>query len=166
VSYGGPSAMPDSSASPLPIHTNATHRTNAGVGRAGGYVSPDYPKPRTPYEDKVIPTLRNRNRADGGHTQGSVMAGTDAAGANNEETESVYGGTNPAPNDDATAELNQAEMIEANQMMVVFDKQLVRQFSSPTVVRSSVSAVKMVVEIFDTPLSSTIDTSYSITSRI
>jgi hypothetical protein len=32
------------------------------------------------------------------------------------------------PNDDATAELNQAEMIEANQMMVVFDKQLVNNF--------------------------------------
>lgn len=40
---------------------------------------------------------------------------------NNEETESVI---TPA-NDDATAELNQAEMIEANQMMIVFDKQLV-----------------------------------------
>ena len=75
----------------------------------------------------MIPTLRNRNRADGGNTQGSMMASMDASGANNEETESVYGGTNPPPNEDATAELNQAEMIEANQMMVVFDKQLVRR---------------------------------------
>lgn len=42
---------------------------------------------------------------------------------NNEETESMIG----APNEDATAELNQAEMIEANQMMIVFDKQLVNR---------------------------------------
>ncbi|CAF0732515.1 unnamed protein product [Adineta ricciae] len=117
VSYGAPPTVPDSTASPQPVQTNRTRRT--------GYVSPDYPKPRTPYEDKVIPTLRNRNRTDGGHTQGSVMANTDATGPTNEETESVYGGTNPAPNDDATAELNQAEMIEANQMMIVFDKQLI-----------------------------------------
>jgi hypothetical protein len=53
------------------------------------------------------------------------MASNDANGMNNEETESIYGGINAAPNDDATAELNQAEMIEANQIMVVFDKQLV-----------------------------------------
>ncbi|UJR26748.1 hypothetical protein I4U23_008063 [Adineta vaga] len=127
VSYGVPPTIPESSGSPHPIHTNATHRTNthAGGTSRGGYVSPDYPKPRTPYEDKVIPTLRNRNRPDGGHTQGSVPANTDAGGMTNEETESMYGGTNPAPNDDATAELTQAEMIEANQMMIVFDKQLV-----------------------------------------
>ena len=123
ISYGAPPAVPDSTASPPPVQTNRTRRA--------GYVSPDYPKPRTPYEDKVIPTLRNRNRTDGGHTQGSVMPSTDATGPPNEETESVYGGTNPAPNDDATAELNQAEMIEANQMMIVFDKQLVRVWILP-----------------------------------
>ena len=123
VSYGAPPTVPDSTASPQLVQTNRTRRA--------GYVSPDYPKPRTPYEDKVIPTLRNRNRTDGGHTQGSVTANTDATGLTNEETESVYGGTNAAPNDDATAELNQAEMIEANQMMIVFDKQLVRVWTLP-----------------------------------
>jgi hypothetical protein len=66
----------------------------------------------------VIPTLRNRNRADAGQhiPRTSVV---------NEEIAST-----PGPiNDDATAELNQAEMIEANQMMVVFDKQLVNHKS-------------------------------------
>ncbi|CAF4669212.1 unnamed protein product, partial [Rotaria socialis] len=47
----------------------------------------------------------------------------DAGIPNNDETESLYGG-NAAQNDDATAELTPAEMIEANQMMVVFDRQL------------------------------------------
>jgi hypothetical protein len=59
----------------------------------------------------VIPTLRNRNRGD--LPRASVV--------NNEEIESITGPTN----EDATAELNQGEMIEANQIMVVFDKQLV-----------------------------------------
>jgi hypothetical protein len=130
VSYGIPPAIREPTASPLPGIPNSTHRTNVfvtgGAGGGGGYTSPDYQKPPTPYEDKIIPTLRNRNRADGAHAQGSVIASTDVGGTNNEETESLYGGTNVAPNDDATAELNQAEMIEANQMMVVFDKQLVR----------------------------------------
>lgn len=46
---------------------------------------------------------------------------------NNDEAESII-----APvNEDATAELNQAEMIEANQMMIVFDKQLVNQSHFP-----------------------------------
>jgi hypothetical protein len=97
-----------------------------GGGGGGGYTSPEYQKPPTPYEDKVVPTLRHRNRPDPGHVQGSLTATTDVGGTNNEETESIYGGTNMASNDDATAELNQAEMIEANQIMVVFDKQLVR----------------------------------------
>jgi len=111
----------------LPPITNATHRTSVYVsGGGGGYTSPDHQKPPTPYEDKVIPTLRNRNRTDGGHVQGSLIPNNDIGGTNTEETESIYGGTNTAPNDDATDELNQAEMIEANQMMVVFDKQLVR----------------------------------------
>ncbi|CAF2436445.1 unnamed protein product [Rotaria sp. Silwood2] len=126
VSYVPPT-LQDSSASPLPTVTNATHRTSVTVtgGGGGGYISPDYPKPRTPYEDKVIPTLRNRNRVDVANLQSSLMASSDAGGTTNEETESIYGGTNNTQNDDATAELNQAEMIEANQMMVVFDKQLV-----------------------------------------
>lgn len=65
----------------------------------------------------MIPTLRNRNRADGGqHFPGTSIV-------NNEEVANT-----PGPiNDDATAELTQAEIIEANQMMVVFDKQLVNQ---------------------------------------
>ncbi|CAF3616574.1 unnamed protein product [Adineta steineri] len=126
VSYNGPQTMHESSTSILPGHGNTTRRTSIGVGgNSGGYVSPDFPKPPTPYEDKVVPTLRNRNRTDGGHGHGSVMGSTDIGGTNNEETESMYGGTNVASNDDATAGLNQAEMIEANQMMIVFDKQLI-----------------------------------------
>ncbi len=93
----------------------------------GGYVSPDFPKPRTPYEDKVIPTLRNRNRGDGGHLLASSMANSEVGKKNNDDTESITGVTNPTLNDDATAELNQAEMIEANQMMIVFDKHLVNK---------------------------------------
>lgn len=112
--------------SPLP---NPTHRASVivggGGGGGGGYISPDYPKPRTPYEDKVIPTLRNRNRTDATNVQASLTATNDTTGTINDETESILGGTIPASNDDATAELNQAEMIEANQMMIVFDKQLV-----------------------------------------
>ncbi len=129
VSYGVPPTIHESTASPLPPITNATHRTSvfATGGGGGGYTSPDYQKPPTPYEDKIIPTLRNRNRPDGGHVQGSVVQNSDTGGTNNEETESLYGGTNTAPNDDATDELNQAEIIEANQIMVVFDKQLVKK---------------------------------------
>lgn len=97
-------------------------------GGGGGYTSPDFPKPRTPYEDKVIPTLRNRNRNDAANLQNSLVATNEVGGPPNEETESVYGG-NATSTDDATAELNQAEMIEANQMMVVFDKQLVSRHS-------------------------------------
>ncbi|CAF3444192.1 unnamed protein product [Rotaria sp. Silwood1] len=129
VSYGPPT-LHDQSVSPLPTATNTTHRTSVigigGGGGGGGYISPEYPKPRTPYEDKVIPTLRNKNRVDVANLQSSLIASNDAGGTNNEETESIYGGTNNTQNDDATAELNQAEMIEANQMMIVFDKQLVR----------------------------------------
>ena len=76
----------------------------------------------------MIPTLRNRNRPDGGHVQNSIVVNNDAGGSTTEETESLYGGGNTMLNDDATAELNQAEMIEANQMMIVFDKQLVSRF--------------------------------------
>ena len=110
----------------MPTINNPANRASITVVGGVGYISPDLPKPRTPYEDKVIPTLRNRNRIDGGNLQASLTASNDAGGTNNEETESIFGGTNATQNDDATAELNQAEMIEANQMMVVFDKQLVR----------------------------------------
>ncbi|CAF2057327.1 unnamed protein product [Rotaria magnacalcarata] len=123
ASYGAPPTLRDSSSPPLPNTTNATHRASVMIGGAG-YTSPDYPKPRTPYEDKVVPTLRNRNRPDGGNVQNSLNASNDTGIPNNDETESLYGG-NAAQNDDATAELTQAEMIEANQMMVVFDKQLI-----------------------------------------
>jgi hypothetical protein len=133
ASYGGPPTLHESTASPLPPITNAPRR--ASVLPGGGYVSPEYQKPPTPYEDKVIPTLRNRNRPDGGHVQNSVIANNDAGGTNSEETESIYGGTNVGPNDDATAELTQAEMIEANQMMIVFDKQLVRKIIHFTLLR-------------------------------
>ncbi|CAF1175141.1 unnamed protein product [Rotaria sordida] len=131
VSYAPPT-FHDSSVSPIPTATNATRRTSvigtgggSGGGGGGGYISPEFPKPRTPYEDKVVPTLRNRNRVDAGNVQNSLMVSNDAGGTNNEETESIYGGINNTSNDDATAELNQAEMIEANQMMIVFDKQLI-----------------------------------------
>jgi hypothetical protein len=88
----------------------------------GDYSPPEYQKPPTPYEDKVIPTLRNRN------IPGSSIANHDVGKKNNEDTESISRVMSTIPNDDATAELNQAEMIEANQMMVVFDKQLVKIF--------------------------------------
>lgn len=103
---------------PLPPISNSTKRTSI-LASTSGYISPEFQKPPTPYEDKVIPTLRNRNRADGGQSLVAVSMG------NNDEVDSVI---TPA-NDDATAELNQAEMIEANQMMIVFDKQLVRIIS-------------------------------------
>jgi hypothetical protein len=51
-------------------------------------------------------------------------------------------------NDDATAELNTAEMIEANQMMVVFDKQLVRnQFQKSNISFFSTRLVNFIIEI-------------------
>ena len=129
VSYGGHLPIHDQTATPLPPIIHPPRRTSVyvgGGGGGGGYVSPDYQKPPTPYEDKVIPTLRNRNRPEAAHVQSSVVATNDTGVTSNEETESLYGGPSVAPNEDATAELNQAEMIEANQMMVVFDKQLVR----------------------------------------
>ena len=100
--------------SPLPPITAQPPRTSEFTRRSG-YLSPENPKPRTPYEDKVIPTLRNRNRPDiSQQGPGTAMGSID-------DSESMI-----VPiNEDATAELNQAEMIEANQMMVVFDKQLV-----------------------------------------
>jgi hypothetical protein len=128
-SYGIPGTIHEPSTASLLANTNTTRRTSVAIpgSSVGGYVSPEYSKPRTPYEDKVVPALRNRNRSDAGHMQSSLMGSTTdpAGGTINEETESMYGGTSTATNDDATAELNQAEMIEANQMMIVFDKQLV-----------------------------------------
>ena len=131
ASYGIPHSVHESSNSPLPIiSTSNTRRVSVMAPSGAGFGSPEYAKPSTPYEDKVIPTLRNRNRIDttgGAHPQPSVMSSIDAGGIVNDETESVQGGSNNnTSNDDAIAELNQAEMIEANQMMIVFDKQLVR----------------------------------------
>ncbi len=101
---------------PLPPVPSSVQRPSVLLS-SSGYISPEIQKPPTPYEDKVIPTLRNRNRADAGqHLPGTSVV-------NNEEVENT-----PGPiNEDATAELNQAEIIEANQMMIVFDKQLVNQ---------------------------------------
>lgn len=127
VSYGIPPTLHESTTSPVPAGVNANHRTSIFVGGGGDYTSPDYQKPPTPYEDKVIPTLRNRNRPDGTQVQNSVVVNNDTGATSAEETESLYGGGNATSNDDATAELNQAEMIEANQIMVVFDKQLVSE---------------------------------------
>ena len=104
---------------PLPPIANSTKRTSVLVSTSG-YISPEYQKPPTPYEDKVIPTLRNRNRADAGQSLAVTSVG------NNDEAESVVASVK----DDDTAELNQAEMIEANQMMIVFDRQLVKNKSS------------------------------------
>lgn len=53
------------------------------------------------------------------------MTNNDANRKINDDNETLSISTTAATNDDATAELNQAEMIEANQMMVVFDKNLV-----------------------------------------
>ncbi|CAF1036738.1 unnamed protein product [Rotaria sordida] len=117
VAYGIQSTSHEVSTSPVQFITNTTPRTNVLVNGTRS-TSPEYQKPPTPYEDKIIPTLRNRNRGDVGQSQGISIA-------NNDETESVSGITSVTANDDATAELNQAEMIEANQMMVVFDKNLI-----------------------------------------
>lgn len=130
----------------MPLSTNTTHRTSIPTNEIVS-VSPEYQKPPTPYEDKVIPTLRNRNRADAGQFPGASVGSFDTSRKNSEDVESIAGlpiTTTAAPptttttttettiaataaaNDDATAELNQAEMIEANQMMIVFDKNLVK----------------------------------------
>ncbi|CAF3325835.1 unnamed protein product [Rotaria socialis] len=126
MSYGAPSTAPlEITTSPLPPIGNATPRT--GVPANGNVsTSPEYQKPSTPYEDKVIPTLRNRTRADAGPPQAASVSNNDTSRKTSDETESLSGITTAATsNDDATAELNQAEMIEANQMMIVFDKNLI-----------------------------------------
>ena len=104
--------------------TGVTHRT-AGDGRRGIYASPEHVKPSTPYEDKVIPTLRNRQRSEGGYMQGASNTSADVPGESNDDIDNAPGATTFPSGDDAIAELNQAEMIEANQMMAVFDKSLV-----------------------------------------
>ncbi|CAF2644496.1 unnamed protein product [Rotaria sp. Silwood2] len=124
VSYGVQSNSHEVSTSPIQPITNTIQRTNVLTNGAGS-TSPEYQKPPTPYEDKVIPTLRNRNRGDVGQLQGTSIANNDVSKKNNDDTESISGITSTTANDDATAELNQAEMIEANQMMVVFDKNLI-----------------------------------------
>lgn len=123
ASFNPLATLQESTTSPLPV-ANSVQRTSV-FASGGGYTSPDFQKPPTPYEDKVIPTLRNRNRTDGTYVQNSVAINNDAGATSTEETESIYGGGTVTSNDDGIAELNQAEMIEANQIMVVFDKQLV-----------------------------------------
>ncbi|CAF3658895.1 unnamed protein product [Rotaria sp. Silwood1] len=129
VSYGIQSTSHEVSTSPIQSITNTTQQTNIRVNGTSSS-SPEYQKPSTPYEDKIIPTLRNRNRVDIGQLQGPLTVNTDISKNNNDETESISGSiANISTKDDATAELNQAEMIEANQMMIVFDKNLVNIFS-------------------------------------
>ncbi|CAF3982729.1 unnamed protein product, partial [Rotaria sp. Silwood1] len=124
VSYGIQSTSHEVSTSPIQSITNTTQQTNIRVNGTSSS-SPEYQKPSTPYEDKIIPTLRNRNRVDIGQLQGPLTVNTDISKNNNDETESISGSiANISTKDDATAELNQAEMIEANQMMIVFDKNL------------------------------------------
>ena len=124
ASFNPLATLHESTTSPFPGAANSIQRTSV-FAPGGGYTSPDYQKPPTPYEDKVVPALRNRTRPDGTHVQNSVVINNDAGATSTEETESIYGGGNATSNDDGNAELNQAEMIEANQIMVVFDKQLV-----------------------------------------
>ncbi|CAF0816816.1 unnamed protein product [Didymodactylos carnosus] len=116
-----PTHEKDTSVTPLPPVSNtrrkSLHENNGGDGghSSGGSVSPDYQKPPTPYEDKIIPTLRNRSRVDGPPPTDNNIS---------EETGATFGNI-PQPNEDATSELTNAEMREANQMMDVFDKQLI-----------------------------------------
>jgi hypothetical protein len=120
----------ETSTSPGPFVKGNTTRRTSVYAPSTHYGSPEYDKPSTPYEDKVIPTLRNRGRTDGNHANNPLTASTDPNGTITDETADVLSGMMPtAITDDATAELNQAEMIEANQMMIVFDKQLVRYHS-------------------------------------
>ena len=129
LSFAAPSTSHEVSSSPLTVVANTTQQTNLQANGAGN-TSPEYQKPPTPYEDKVIPTLRHRNRGDGGNLQGTLVTTNDVNKRNNEDMESMSMLMNTATNNDATAELNQAEMIEANQMMIVFDKNLVENFQS------------------------------------
>ncbi|CAF0894566.1 unnamed protein product [Didymodactylos carnosus] len=123
VSYGTIQAREkDVSVTPLPTvsntHRKSLHENNgSGAGHSsGGSISPDYQKPPTPYEDKIIPTLRNRSRVDGPPPMDNSNT--------MEETGATFGNM-PQPNDDATSELTNAEMREANQMMDVFDRKLI-----------------------------------------
>ena len=72
----------------MPTVANTTQRTNLQSNGAG-HISPEYQKPPTPYEDKVIPTLRNRNRGDGGNLQGALVATNDVNNKNNVDMESM-----------------------------------------------------------------------------
>ncbi|CAF0768941.1 unnamed protein product [Adineta ricciae] len=112
--------------SPLPpIPTNSVKRTSVMVNRTDPPAL-EYQKPATPYEDKIIPTLRNRLRSDGAPPPTSSMGNPDFGKKPTDDIDYPSSRVmSTIPTDDATAELNQAEMIEANQMMIVFDKQLV-----------------------------------------
>ena len=124
VSFATPSRVLEPSPSPLPPVRTTNKRASIAVSVAP--TSPEVPKPLTPYEDKVIPTLRNRHRGDA------------AAVVHSSGTASTKTSKEDAENDDAIAELNQAEMIEANQMMNVFDKQLVGEYCSTSLPHSLV----------------------------
>ncbi|CAF1135943.1 unnamed protein product [Adineta steineri] len=111
--------------SPLPPITSSVKRGSVMVSR-NEHPLLEYQKPSTPYEDKIIPTLRHRIRSDGGHLPESALGQYDNVGKKNfTDIDTISRVMSTVPADDATAELNQAEMIEANQMMIVFDKQLV-----------------------------------------
>ncbi|UJR22352.1 hypothetical protein I4U23_025414 [Adineta vaga] len=135
--------------SPLPPISSSVKRGSVMINRNDPPI-PDYQKPATPYEDKIIPTLRNRLRSDGGHLPGSSMANHDVGKKIMDDTDMPSSRVmSTVPVDDATAELNQAEMIEANQMMVVFDKQLVSKLYHRNHVERE-EALEEIYQILDT----------------
>jgi hypothetical protein len=83
-------------------------RTSATVD-----LSPESARLATPYEDKIVPTLRHRQRAD------ALSVSERSIKDDIERISSRM--TNATSHDD----LNPSEMIEANQILGVFDKALV-----------------------------------------
>jgi hypothetical protein len=118
---------PDRSSSPLPPVRTTGQRMSIVTSVNNTSFLTDYPKPATPYEDKVVPTLRNRNRSEPSTSRGPSTNHGDINGKQGkDDLENMSRVTSTIPTEDAIAELNQAEMIEANQMMSVFDQRLVR----------------------------------------
>ena len=84
-----------------------------GTDDRAGYITPEFQKPSIRYEDKIIPTLRHRIQADAN------------IGRLSRSEADLPRMMSTVPSDDVIPELNQAEIIEANQMMTVFDQVLV-----------------------------------------